>query len=380
MASAPPIIERSNKVRPTSRSSSAQFPLTIDVLIHVLSRTLFHPFLASLLPLCLRALAAPYNSTSFILTAAFAVCVCLYRVLQRVNNKLAYGLPREINWEDEVVVITGGVGGLGRCLAEIFALRGVGVAVLDIEVPLRWAEAEVLAKGVADGEEREGVRYYCCDVGNYEQVKGLWGMIVNDVGTPTVLINNAAVVNGKGLIEQSSEEVERTFRINTLSHYHLNKLFLRPMLEKSSHGGTIVTVSSVLAHLGAAHLSAYTASKAALLAYHASLTSELASIAPLVKTILVAPGQLDTQMFRNVYLRGWSRNFFGPVVGAGEVAVKIVEMIDRGEGGVVSEPAYARWIAWLGLLPVGVQRLAKSWAGTDDAFAGDIRKSSKDAG
>lgn len=297
-----------------------------------------------------------------------------------MNNKLAYGPPREINWEDEVVVITGGVAGLGRCLAEIFALRGVGVAVLDIEVPLRWAEAEVLAKGAADGEEREGVRYYCCDVGNYEQVEGLWGMIVNDVGTPTVLINNAAVVNGKGLIEQSSEEVERTFRINTLSHYHLNKLFLRPMLEKSSHGGTIVTVSSVLAHLGAAHLSAYTASKAALLAYHASLTSELASIAPLVKTILVAPGQLDTQMFSNVYLRGWSRNFFGPVVGAGEVAVKIVEMIDRGEGGVVSEPAYARWIAWLGLLPVGVQRLAKSWAGTDDAFAGDIRKSSKDAG
>lgn len=141
-----------------------------------------------------------------------------------------------------------------------------------------------------------------------------------------------------------------------------------------------MTVSSVLGHLGAAHLSAYTASKAALLAYHASLTAELASIAPLVKAILVAPGQLDTQMFGDVKLRGWSRNFFGPVVGAGEVAVKIVEMIDRGEGGVVSEPAYARWIAWLGVLPVGLQRLAKSWAGLDDAFARDDRKSSKDAG
>lgn len=297
-----------------------------------------------------------------------------------MNTRLAYGPPRKIRWADEAVVITGGVGGLGGCLAEIFALRGVGVAVLDIEVAPRWAQAEGLAQGPADGEEKEGVRYYYCDVGDYEQVERMWVRIVKDMGTPTVLINNAAVVNAKGLMEHSGEEVERTFRINTLSHYHLNKLFLRPVLEKLSHGGTIVTVSSVLGHLGAAHLSAYTASKAALLAYHASLTSELASEAPQVKTILVAPGQLDTQMFGNVKLRGWSRNFFGPVAGAGEVAIKIVEMIDRGEGGVVSEPAYARWIAWLGVLPVGLQRMAKSWAGTDDAFAGDVRKSSKDAG
>ena len=271
------------------------------------------------------------------------------------------------------MVVTGGAGGLGECVAEIFALRGVAVAVLD-----------VVGVGVGigrDGEEREGVRYYRCDVGDYGQVERVWGRVVREVGTPTVLVNNAAVVNGGGVMEQSGEEVERTFRVNTLSHYHLNKLFLRPMLEESSSsGGTIVTVSSVLAHLGGAHLSAYTASKAALLAYHASLTSELASRAPRLKTILVATGQLDTQMFGNVRLRGWTRNFFGPVVGAGEVAVRIVEMIGRGEGGVVSEPAYARWIAWLGVLPVGFQKMAKSWAGTDDAFAGDVRKSSDDAG
>lgn len=297
-----------------------------------------------------------------------------------MNTRIAYGEAREINWEDEVVVITGGVGGLGGCLAEIFALRGVGVAVLDIEVPLKWATDEGLAKGPADGEEKEGVRFYHCDVGDHEQVERVWRRVVKDVGTPTVLINNAAVVNGKGLMEQSSEEVERTFRINTLSHFHMNKLFLRPILDKSSHGGTIVTVSSVLAHLGAAHLSAYAASKAALLGYNAALTAELASTAPQVKAILVAPGQLDTQMFGNVKLRGWWRNFLGPVVGAGQVAVKIVEVIDTGNGGVVSEPAYARWIAWLSVLPAGLQRIAKSWAGMDDAFGGVVRKSPKDAG
>ena len=296
-----------------------------------------------------------------------------------MNARIAYGAPREVDWADEVVVVTGGGGGLGGCLAEVFALRGVGVAVLDVGVGV-WPGGEGVARGRADGEEREGVRYYRCDVGDYEQVERVWGRVVKDVGTPTVLVNNAAVVNGKGVMEQSREEVERTFRVNTLSHYQLNKLFLRPMLEGTSRGGTIVTVSSVLGYQGVAHLSAYTASKAALLAYHASLTSELASTAPQVKTILVTPGQLDTRMFRDVRLRGRVRNFFAPVVGAGEVAVKIVGMIHRGEGGVVSEPAYARWIAWLGVLPVGLQKVVKSWAGTDDAFAGDASKNSKDAG
>lgn len=352
-----------HKTTVKTRSSSPLCPwhsqLTLDLLVHVLSRTLFHPFLAALLPLCLRAIAAPYDSSSFILACAFAISVSLYRVLDVWNRRLAYGAPREIDWENEVVVITGGVAGLGGCLAEIFALRGVGVAVLDIAV-----DGNILKSG----EEKEGVKYYYCDVGDYEQVEEVWKSVVKDLGSPTILINNAAVVSDRAFLEQTREDVERTFRINTFSHYHLTRLFIQLLLDRTS-GGALITVSSILAHLGASHLSTYTASKAALTAYHASLSVELASTAPQIKTILVATGQLDTQLFGNVKLRGWWRNFFGPVLGAGEVAVKIVEMIDRGEGGVVAEPAYARWIAWLGVLPVGIQRAAKRWSGTDDAFA-----------
>ena len=336
--------------------------LTLDLLLHVLSVTIFSPFLAALIPLCLRAIATPYNSPSFILTTAFAICVSLYRVLDDVNKRFAYGAPREINWEDEVVVITGGVGGLGDCLAEIFALRGVDVGVLDIAIRDE------------DGEEKEGVSRYRCDIGNYEELERVWGHLVEELGTPTILINNAAVVNGKPFMEMKKEDVERTFATNTIAQYHLTRLFLEPLL-KDERGGTLVTVSSVLAHLGASNLSAYTASKAALIAYHNSITAELADMAPQIKTILVAPGQLDTQLFKNVRLRGWLQNFFGPVVAAGEAAVRIVEMIDKGEGGLVCLPAYARYIAWLGVLPVGVQRMLRGWSGVDSAFVvekGDV--------
>lgn len=336
--------------------------LTLDLLLHVLSVTLFHPFLAALIPLCLRAIATPYNSASFILTTAFAICVSLYRVLENVNKRIAYGAPREINWEDEVVVITGGLGGLGGCLAEIFALRGVEVGVLDI------------AANNQGGEEKEGVRAYKCDIGDYEQLERVWERLVEELGTPTVLINNAAVVNGKPFLKLGRVDVERTFATNTVAQYHLTRLFLAPLL-KGEKGGTLVTVSSVLAHLGASNLSTYTASKAALIAYHNSISAELAETAPRIKTILVAPGQLDTELFKNVRIRGWLRNFFGPVVAAGEVAVRIVALIDKGEGGLVCLPAYARYIAWLGVLPVGVQRLVRGWSGIDGAFVverGDV--------
>jgi short-subunit dehydrogenase len=130
--------------------------------------------------------------------------------------------------------------------------------------------------------------------------------------------------------------------------------------------GTIVTVSSVLGHLGAANLSAYTASKAALLAMHASLRAELAQqhAAAAIKTILVTPGQMDTQMFADV--KPPSR-FFGPTVTPAEAARAIIKMIEKGESGEIALPLYSRYIQWLGVLPFGVQAVARRWSGLDSA-------------
>lgn len=47
--------------------------------------------------------------------------------------------------------------------------------------------------------------------------------------------------------------------------------------------------------------------------------------------------------------------------------MKIVGMIDGGEGGDVRMPAYARWIGWMGVLPVGVQKLMRGLSGIDEA-------------
>lgn len=67
---------------------------------------------------------------------------------------------------------------------------------------------------------------------------------------------------------------------------------------------------------------------------------------------------------------GWVGRFFGPIVEVGELALKLVAMIDSGEGGVLALPAYARWIAWMGVLPAGLQKVLRGWSGLDKAMGG----------
>lgn len=178
-------------------------------------------------------------------------------------------------------------------------------------------------------------------------------------------------MNGKPLLQLTSAEVSRNFNVNLLSHFNTVRTFLPGMLA-SQTGGTIVTVASVLGKLGASHLADYTAAKAGLIAMHASLSAELSSlIAPKgaagVRTILVTPGQLSTSLFAGLETPS---SFFGPVVEPVELAREIVRMVDAGESGEISVPFYARWVEWLQVLPVGVQKVVRRLCGIDLAMEG----------
>jgi len=156
-----------------------------------------------------------------------------------------------------------------------------------------------------------------------------------------------------------------------------------PSLLSSPVGGHIITISSVLAKLGASHLSDYTAAKAGLLALHHSLRAELASpTAPRgarnIRTILVTPGQLDgTDMFADVRP---PRPFWGPKVSVVELAAEIVRMVSAGCGGEISMPVYARWVEWLGVLPASVQSVLRGWSGMDVAMEDAVLRRSRQVG
>lgn len=154
----------------TARDKPWHHHLTIDLIAHVLSTSIFHPFVAWLIPVCFRAVQAPYDSVQCIGACVYAGLITLIWMLSVVNKRVAYGLPREVDWNDEVVVITGGANGLGKVIAETYAMRGASVAVLDVAQPVEQSD------GSGD------VKFYHCDVGDAEAVERVAKAIESDVG------------------------------------------------------------------------------------------------------------------------------------------------------------------------------------------------------
>jgi hypothetical protein len=141
--------------------------ISIDLLLKVGNVTILHPFVAWMIPLCLRAQATPWHHTSIRVSIAWATLLTVIDILGMINNRLAYGKAREVNLEDEVLVITGGARGLGNLIAEVYGMRGVSVAVLDVRDPEEPGDGRVM--------------YYKCDVGDWRQVEKVATQIENDV-------------------------------------------------------------------------------------------------------------------------------------------------------------------------------------------------------
>jgi hypothetical protein len=144
--------------------------ITVDLIWYVLSYTLFHPWIACILVLCLRAQYTAWDALEMRIAIAWALLITSIGIFNIFNERIANGTYREIDLEDEVIVVTGGVEGLGGLIAETYGMRNANIAVLDV-------------KDVDQDEaEEKGVLYYKCDVGDAKQVEAAVAEIVEDVG------------------------------------------------------------------------------------------------------------------------------------------------------------------------------------------------------
>lgn len=159
-------------------------------------------------------------------------------------------------------------------------------------------------------------------------------------------------------------ELDRSLGTNLLAHFYTLKTFL-PALTRSERGGTIVTISSVIGHTGAARLADYAAAKAGVTALHKSLAAELRASHPEVRMVLVTPGQVSTPLFYGVQT---PNAFLAPVVEPVDVAKEIIRAVDGGLSTDLALPLYARWIDWFNVLPIGVQAVARRVAGVDEGM------------
>ncbi|KAL2139992.1 hypothetical protein VTI28DRAFT_4422 [Corynascus sepedonium] len=263
----------------------------------------------------------------------------VFGVIRWINNYFSRKILNnwvddKYDWSREIVVVTGGAGGIGGQIVQLLAEKRIKVVVLDIQ-PLTYAASP-------------DVYYFKCDITSPQTLAKVAREIRLTVGEPTVLINNAGVVQGRTVLDASERDIRFTFDVNTFAHYWTTKEFL-PAMVRANHG-MVVTVASIAAWVTVPNMVDYAASKAAAHAFHEGLTAELATRygAPRVRTVLVNQGYTTTPLFQ-----GYRNDspFLMPALNPATVAESIVRQVLRGESAQLVLPAFANTLAALAAMP-----------------------------
>lgn len=170
----------------------------------------------------------------------------------------------------EIVLITGGSGGIGEHMTRRLSSSGATVVVVDLQ-PFK----EPLPPRTS---------FYELDITDKSAVREVASAIRRDVGEPTVLLLNAGVAAGKPILSETDEETQRCFDVNCVSLFTLTREFLPAMLDKKS--GHVVVIASLASFVSVSNLVDYCSTKAAALSFYEGLKQELKHNyhAPNVKT------------------------------------------------------------------------------------------------
>ncbi|GEO25070.1 beta-ketoacyl-ACP reductase [Alicyclobacillus acidoterrestris] len=188
----------------------------------------------------------------------------------------------------KVAVVTGASRGIGKRIATTLAKAGAHVAVHYHQA--RVEAFDTVAQCVGYGTRAVAIQ---ADVSQEEDVQRLF-LEATQLGTPSILVNNAGVAHYGLVMDLSLREWNRVLQTNLTSTFLCSKEAI-PYLRRVEDG-RIINVSSVHGLRGAAMEAAYSASKAGIIAFTESLALELASLGITVNA--VAPGVIDTDMLR----------------------------------------------------------------------------------
>ena len=167
-------------------------------------------------------------------------------------------------FQDKVVVITGGAGGIGKCIAEEFEKAGAKVCIIDIaENP-----------------------YFVGDIGDEATLRSFADKVIAEYGRVDYLINNAPPLF-KGIEECTYEEFNYALRVGVSAAFLLTKLFV-PYFAK---GASVINISSSRDRMSQPQSESYAAAKGGI----SALTHALAvSLGGKVRVNSISPGWIDT--------------------------------------------------------------------------------------
>lgn len=257
----------------------------------------------------------------------------------------------------EVVLITGAGSGLGAGVAKLLARKGCILVCWDLNEDGNEKTVQSIRN---NGGEAYGFKV---DVTNRQQVYEVAKKSENLAGNITVLINNAGIVGGESFIDSKDEVIQKTFEVNSISHFWTTKAFLPSMIDNDH--GHIVSIASSAGYFGVPKLADYCASKSAAAHFADTLETELYKSGSKVNVTWVCPFAISTGMFEGFQAtRPWVVDILTPEY----VMDQIVYAIETNATMVLLPKILYIFYALNAILPRAVSLPLSQWAGVFDAM------------
>lgn len=247
------------------------------------------------------------------------------------------------------ILITGASSGIGRSLAWEFARKGaIPVLAARSEDSLR----ELAGEMAATYPDRREPLAIGCDVTDAARVQALMQRCDDVLGGIDVLVNNAGVCVYGEAVRTARDDFREVMEVNYFGA--LNCTFAALPLLKALRAGLVVNIASVAAIHGVPYLCAYSASKAALVAFGQSLRAELSGSG--VAVLNVYPSYTRTPLFDHEKRVGGACRPEKGYADAADVAASIVHAVERDRHDLVLSRAGRSLSLLQGLFPALADR------------------------
>lgn len=194
-------------------------------------------------------------------------------------------IREQIGFDDRVVCITGGAGGIGTAIGEAFASLGANVALADVAIE----GARENARSLEEAYDAEAVAIET-DVTTYDDAREMVETVEDELGPIDVLVNNAGIASTEPFAETDPEDWETWIGVALYGTLNCTHAVLPTMLAREA--GAVVNFASGSYRGNDPGLSVYGAAKAANVSFTKTLAKEVGGDG--IRVNCVSPGTVRT--------------------------------------------------------------------------------------